>query len=82
MARHFKQRWDPQADLVYLKKLRMGDNPKKPFVFPGEKVTKKMRDKLGLGRLKTWFQYGFLGLAEFEAPEPQREMALRERADD
>ncbi len=77
--RHYKQRWDPNADLVYLKRLRLGDNPRKPFVLPGEPVTQEQRDKLGLARLKRWFDNKTIGLADYEAPEPQRELAIRER---
>jgi len=67
-TRHWKQRWDASAPLVFAKRLRMGDNPKKPFVLPGDKVTKKHREKLGLNRLRAWFENGTLALAEFEAP--------------
>jgi len=78
-TRHWKQRWDPSAPLVYAKRLRMGDNPKKPFVMPGDKVTKKHREKLGLNRLKAWFENGTVQLANFKAPDAQRRLAIIER---
>ncbi len=77
--RHWKQHWDPKAPLVFAKRLRLGDNPKKPFALPGDKVTKKHREKLGLARLRRWFENGTLALADFVAPEPQRKLALAEQ---
>jgi hypothetical protein len=79
--RHWKQHWDPDADLVFAKRLRMGDDPEKPFVLPGEKVTDEHRAKLGLVRLRHWFENGTLEIANFMAPEPQREAALRVNGD-
>ncbi len=77
--RHWKQHWDPKADLVARRRLRMGDNPKKPFVMPGEVISQAQREKLGLNRLRRWFENGTLELAEFKAPEPQRRLALQQR---
>ena len=77
--RHWKQRWDPTAELVFARRLRIGDNPKKPFALPGEKVTKKHREKLGANRLRMWFENGTLALANFEAPDVQRRLAIQER---
>lgn len=78
-TRHWRQKWDPKADLVFTRRLRMGDNPKKPFVMPGDKVTKKMREKFGIHRLQTWFKGGIIAIADFVAPEPQRDRALAQR---
>ena len=58
----------------------MGDDPKKPFVLPGEIISQEQREKLGLNRLRRWFENGTLQLAEFVAPEPQRRLALQTRA--
>ena len=80
--RHWKEitRWDPNADLFYRKKLRMGENG---FVLPGEKVTQATREKLGLHRLKTWFLSGTLSHSadggrgarnNYRTPAPQVEM--------
>lgn len=75
-ARHWKQRWDADANLVFARRMRMGDNPNKPFCLPGERVTKKMRTKIGLHRLRRWFETGVLEISDWKAPEPQRERAL------
>ena len=77
--RHWKQRWDPEAPLIFAKRLRIGDNPKKPFALPGDKVTKKHRESLGPNRLRAWFENGTLQLADFTPPEPQRRLALQQR---
>lgn len=79
--RHWKQHWSPDADLVFAKRLRMGDDPEKPFALPGEPVTEAHRAKLGLARLRRWFEAGVLEIANFVAPEPQREQALRVNSD-
>jgi len=52
--RHWKERYDPERDLFFLKRLRMGDG----YVFPGDPVTEEMREKLGPHRLKTWWKGG------------------------
>lgn len=78
--RNWRQRWDPNADLVFNRRVRLGDNPRKPFALPGDKVTKKMRSKFGLNRLRRWFETGIVSLANWTAPEPQRGYALRARA--
>lgn len=64
--RHWKQRWDPDAPLKFMKRLRMGDNPDKPFVYPGELVTDEMREKMGLARLRRWWDAGVLERADFD----------------
>jgi len=78
-TRHWKQRWDPSAPLVFARRLRMGSNPSKPFVLPGDKVTKKHRELLGNNRLKMWFENGTLQLADFTPPDEQRRLAIVER---
>lgn len=77
--RHWKQKYDPKAALVFAKRLRMGDNPEKPFVLPGQRLTKKMRDKLGANRVKHWFENGTLEIANFKPVEKQREVAIAAR---
>jgi hypothetical protein len=78
-TRHWKQHWDPSADLIFRKRLRMGDDPEKPCVLPGDPVTDEHREKLGMARIRRWFDNGTLEIANFKAPEPQRELAIRER---
>lgn len=60
----------------------MGDDPKKPFVMPGEIISQAQREKLGANRLRRWFENGTLELADFVAPEPQRRLALMQRGED
>ncbi len=80
-TRHWKQHYDPEAELIFAKRLRMGDDPKKPFCLPGERLSEDQREKLGPARVRHWFENGTLSLADFVAPEPQRELALRELAE-
>ena len=75
-TRHWKQRWDPKADLVFASRMRMGTKAK-PFCMPGDKVTEAMRKRIGLHRLRRWFETGVLNIADWKAPEVQRDRALR-----
>lgn len=63
--RHWKQQWDPNAALVFLKRLRMGDDPENPYVLPGDPVTKAIRAKLGTNRLRRWWEARVVGLADW-----------------
>lgn len=76
-TRHWKQHWDPSAQLVFARRMRLGDNPKKPFMLPGERLTKAQRAKLGENRVRRWFETGMLEIEGWKAPEPQREKALQ-----
>ena len=70
--RHWKQRWDKNAPLVFLKKLRMGDGQ----VLPGDPVTDEIREKLGLHRLRRWWEAGVIARADQPLPNHiQRAMA-------
>lgn len=55
----------------------MGDDPERPFMLPGDPVTKEQREKMGPARVRRWFENGTLEIADFKAPEPQRERALQ-----
>ncbi len=67
-VRHWKQRYDPDAKFVFLKRLKLGLNVKKPWVLPGDPVpTGDVR--LGRGRLKRWWEAGIIGLADFVDPD-------------
>jgi len=68
--RHWKQHWDPTADFVFLKRLRMGDNPDNPFVLPGEPVTAEMRAKMGEARVKRWWEAQVIGRADWDLSTP------------
>ena len=78
-TRHWKQHWDPSADLIFRRRLRFGSDPKKPFILPGDLLTDEARAKLGPARVRRWFENGTLELANFKAPEVQRELAIRDR---
>ena len=54
--RHWKERWDPNAPLFFLKRLRLLDGT----VVPGDEVTDAHREKLGLHRLRTWHNGGIV----------------------
>lgn len=80
--RHWKQKWDPNADLVFAKRLKLGLDPENPWVEPGDPVPKCRRHKarivenerrvksdgqyLGIHRLYMWFRAGIVELADFE----------------
>jgi hypothetical protein len=59
----------------------MGDDPKKPFVLPGEIISQAQREKLGLNRLRRWFENGTLEQADFKPVEAQRRLALQTRSE-
>jgi len=56
--RHWRQRWDPKADLVLLRPLTFEGRPMRR----GEVIPPEMRAKLGL-RLKNWWESGRVALA-------------------
>lgn len=69
--RHWKQRWDPDADLVFTKRLRLGLDPEKPFVTAGDPVPK---DRFSIHRLKVWWRAGYVQLADWLAPDERRRL--------
>lgn len=64
--RHWKQRWDPTAEFVFAKRLRMGGGSGGAFVVPGDPVTPEMRERMGVARLRRWWEAGVIQLAEFD----------------
>ncbi len=67
-VRHWKQRFDPDAKFVFLRRLKLGLDPKRPIVVPGDPVpTGDVR--LGRARIKRWWHAGIIGLADFKYPE-------------
>lgn len=78
-TRHWKQHWDPSADLIFRRRLRFGSDPKKPFILPGDPLTDEARAKLGPARVRRWFENGTLEIPNFKTREVQREMAIRDR---
>lgn len=66
--RHWKQRYDPDAKFVFLKRLKLGLDKKKPVVMPGDPVpTGDIR--LGRARIKRWWHAGIIGLADWVDPD-------------
>ena len=63
-VRHWKEHWDPTSDLVFTKKMRLGFDGRQ-VVLPGDPVTPAMREKLGIHRLKIWWQARFVGRADW-----------------
>ena len=78
-TRHWKQHWDPSAEFVFAKRLRMGDDPKKPFVLPGDPVTEAMREKLGMARIRRWWDAKIVQLADFDATTRSRKIESAEK---
>lgn len=79
--RHWKQKFDPDAKFIFLRRLKLGLDPKNPVVQPGDPVpTGDVR--LGKHRLKKWWAAEIIGLADFKAPdELKRERLEGERAE-
>lgn len=65
-TRHWKQRWDPSASYVFRRRLRMdgGSHPK--FVMPGDPVTPEIIAKLGMVRVKRWWEAQTIERADFD----------------
>jgi len=65
-VRHWKQRFDKDADFVFLRHLRTGLDPDNPFSNPGDPVPKD--DRIKGHRLKRWWEARIIGLANFVPP--------------
>lgn len=61
--RHWKQRWNPDAEFVFLKRLKLGIEGHE-FVQPGDPVPKA--HPLIRNRLRRWWAAEIIGLADFE----------------
>ena len=68
--RHWKQRYDYNAEFVITKKLRWGDDPNKPHLLPGDPVTPEIKAKLGATRLKRWWEAKVIARADFDEENP------------
>ncbi len=79
--RHWKQRWDPGADFVFLKRMKLGLDPKHPVALPGDPVPKGDA-RLGRGRLKRWWDAGFIGLAGWRDPSELKREKREEDAEE
>lgn len=72
--RHWKQRWNPTADLVFTKRMRLGLTAEVPFVNAGDPVPKD-HPRLNRARLKRWWDAGYLALANWVDPMEARRKA-------
>lgn len=74
MKRHWKQHWDPDAPLVFIRKMNLGIEGAK-MVNPGDDVTPAIRAALGpcparaTARLRRWWNAKFLAIKGWQAPD-------------
>jgi hypothetical protein len=71
--RNWKERWDANAEFVFNKTMNLGLDPANPRVVPGDPVDK---EALGLGRLKHWWNAGFIRL-DIEADNAPKARIVR-----
>lgn len=74
--RHWKQHWDPDAPLVFTKRMRLAQG----FVNAGDDVTPEIIKELGphaKHRLKRWWEARCVAIKDWQAPSDIR----RERAE-
>lgn len=68
--RSWKERWHPDAEFVFAKRLKMGLDPEKPWVLPGDPVDKNL---FGLSRLRRWWEARVIRLAKPDVnPQPEK----------
>jgi len=81
--RHWKQRWDPKAPLIFVRRVRLG-LPSCPVALPGQEVTPEIRAALGtspqrqLVRLRKWWEGGFLAIKDWQPPGEDRRKKIAE----
>lgn len=63
--RHFRQRWDPRAELVFIRPVSIGGRR----VVRGEVVTPELRQTLGR-RLRLWWNNGIVALKDGPGSPP------------
>lgn len=71
--RHWKQHWDPDAPLVFIRRMVLGIEGH-AVVNPGDKVTPEIRAALGAphkatARLRRWWNAKFLAIDGWKAPD-------------
>lgn len=69
--RHWKQKFDPAAKFIFLRRLKLGLDPKKPWVTIGDPVPTGDA-RLGKGRLKKWWEAEVIGLADWVDPDVKK----------
>jgi hypothetical protein len=75
-TRHWKQHWDADADYIFLRRLRMDGGSIPNFVLPGDPVTEEIKQKLGMARVRRWWDNETIGLANFDPTQRSRRTAL------
>ena len=63
-VRHWREQWDPKANLIFMKRLKLG-LPGTLWVNPGDPVTPEMRELLGTRKLLLWWHARAVGLEEW-----------------
>lgn len=63
MSRHWKQHFDPDADYVFSRPMKVGLDPENPNVIPGDDVPKELCDR---NRLQLWFNAGFIEIKDWQ----------------
>jgi hypothetical protein len=73
-VRHWKQRWDPKAPLIFIRRMRLGVAGH-DVVYPGDDVTPEIVAALGrhgILRLKRWWEAGYLAIKGWKSPDELR----------
>lgn len=76
--RHWKERFDPSADLIFSKRMRLHMCGVETVNY-GDPVTDEMKDELGKHRMLVWWNANVIQLAPADAParvEPTTEPAV------
>tara|TARA_R110002167_G_scaffold143958_2_gene333680 strand:- start:34254 stop:34670 length:417 start_codon:yes stop_codon:yes gene_type:complete len=77
--RHWKQRYDFDADLIFTRRMKLGICGV-AVVHPGDDVTDEMKDALGRNRLKLWWESKRVALKDFDG-DLGRVISREERID-
>ena len=80
LRRHPKERWDTNAEFVFLRPARVGP-PENPIVPAGTKVTAELRARVGERLFRSWWDSKLIGRADpyKKGPQPQSDLAIRLR---
>tara|TARA_R110000796_G_C14526444_1_gene431392 strand:+ start:938 stop:1366 length:429 start_codon:yes stop_codon:yes gene_type:complete len=77
--RHWKQRYDFDADLIFTRRMKLGICGV-AVVHPGDDVTAEMKEQLGRNRLKLWWESKRVALRDFDG-DLGRVISREERID-
>lgn len=67
--RHYKQRWDPNAEFVWRRRCLLRSELEEPYTAPGDRVDK---NQLASGKLRMLWNAGYIELADWTPPEDRR----------